>query len=375
MTHILRSDLLERVRTLISQNPVVAILGPRQCGKSTLARELAFSKFFDLENPRDWTQMDYAQTLLESQTGLIVIDEIQRRPELFALLRYLVDQTHPANRKFLLLGSASPELIRQSSETLAGRIAFVEMKGFHLAEVGQQEWRKLWLRGGFPRSFLAPTDQASHDWREHFISSYLERDIPQLGIRIPSDTLRRFWLMLSHYHAQILNYSELSRSFGMSDKTVRSYIDILQGTFMITKLTPWFENLGKRLVKQPKLYLTDSGIFHALHDIESTEQLLSSPKLGASWEGFALSQFVSSHKIRLKNAFFWSTHGGAEIDLLWKEGGRNFGAEFKFVDAPKVTKSLRIAMADLKLEAVWIIHPGKDSYPLDKNIFVQSIYN
>ena len=356
-----RAEDKKRLRRLIDQFPVCVILGPRQCGKTTMAKMLEGNHYFDLENPRDLQRLETAQITLENLTGLIVIDEIQRKEELFPLLRFLVD-TKP-NQKYLILGSASRDLIRQSSETLAGRAAYYELSGFSLEDAGIEKAQLRWLRGGFPRSFLAASDAASMVWRENYIQSFLERDIPQLGISIPSATLRRFWIMLSHYHGQILNYSELARSFGISDKTVRHYLDILAGTFMVRVLRPWYSNVGKRLVKAPKLYLKDSGIFHALQTIETMDQLQTHNKLGASWEGFAIEEAVKRLKIR--DMYFWRTHNGAELDLLWHYGGASWGIEVKYGDAPRMTPSIKSCIRDLGLEHVWILYPGSESYPVD----------
>ncbi len=348
--------------------PVVAILGPRQCGKTTLARMLNADHYFDLENPRDAARLDQPQLALEDLKGLIVIDEIQRTPELFPLLRYLVDQAK--DRKFVILGSASRDLIRQSSESLAGRIGYHYLGGFRLQDVGPEKMKDLWLRGGLPPSFLAGSYEESYLWRGQYVTTFLERDIPQLGITIPARTLRRFWLMLSHYHGQILNYAELGRSFGVSDMTVRNYCDILEGTFMIRILQPWYANAGKRLVKRPKLYIRDSGLFHTLLSIEKQEQLYSSPKLGASWEGFALDCVSRALGKENGDLYFWHTHGGAELDLFWQQGGQNWGVELKHEDAPRLTRSMQTAIRDLQLAGLWVVYPGKSSYKLAENVRV-----
>lgn len=346
----------------------MAILGPRQCGKTTLARTMNADHYFDLENPQDAARLDQPQLALEDLTGLIVIDEIQRMPELFTLLRYLVDQGR--KRKFLILGSASRDLIRQSSESLAGRIAYYYLGGFRLHDIGPENMKTLWLRGGLPKSFLAASDEESYLWRNQYVTTFLERDIPQLGITIPARTLRRFWLMLSNYHGQILNYAELGRSFGVSDMTVRKYCDILEGTFMIRILQPWYANIGKRIVKRPKLYLRDSGLFHALLSIEKPEQLYASPKLGASWEGFAMDCICRTLGKEDADLYFWHTHGGAELDLFWQWGGQYWGAEFKYEDAPRLTRSMQTALEDLQLARLWVVYPGKSSYALADNIQV-----
>ena len=347
---------------LMSLFPATAILGPRQCGKTTLARTLAADSYFDLENPQDLARLEQPQLALEDLTGLIVIDEIQRQPDLFPLLRYLVDQGK--NRKFVILGSASRDLIHQSSESLAGRIAYFQLGGFRLSDIDPGAIGALWQRGGLPRSFLAASDNESLLWRNQYVTTFLERDIPQLGITIPARTLRRFWTMLSHYHGQLLNYSELGRSFGVSDMTVRKYCDILEGTFMVRILQPWSINIGKRLVKRPKLYLRDSGLFHALLSIETPDQLHASPRLGASWEGFALDCVCRTLGKEDGDLYFWNTHAGAELDLFWQSGGRNWGVEFKYEDAPRLTRSMKAALEDLELERLWVVYPGKAAYRL-----------
>lgn len=358
-------DALTRLMTIF---PVVAILGPRQCGKTTLAKILKADHYFDMENPQDAALLDQPQLALEDLKGVIVIDEIQRKPDLFALLRYLVDQNK--KQKFVILGSASRDLIRQSSETLAGRIAYHYLGGFRLSDIELAKAKTLWLRGGLPRSFLAASDAASLTWRSQYITTFLERDIPQLGINIPARTLRQFWTMLSHYHGQILNYAELGRSFGVSDMTVRKYCDILEGTFMIRILQPWHVNIGKRLVKRPKFYLRDSGLYHALSSIETAKQLTAWPKLGASWEGFALECVCRSLDKQDSELYFWHTHAGAELDLFWQNKGKNLGVEFKYEDAPRLTRSMQIAMEDLQLTKLWVVYPGKKEYLLAKNISV-----
>ena len=353
---------LQKLEELLAQFPVTAILGPRQCGKTTLARQLAVDHFFDLENPRDLARLENPQLALEDLQGLIVIDEIQRSPELFPLLRYLTDTR--SEQRYLILCSASRDLIKQSSESLAGRIAYYHLSGFRVDDVGGDHTRQLWLRGGFPRSYLADTDETSNRWRESFISTFLERDIPQLGFDIPASTLRRFWTMLSHYHGQLMNYAEFARSFGVSDMTVRRYIDLLEGTFMVRVLQPWHVNIGKRLVKSPKVYLKDAGIFHSLQSIETAEQLLSHNKLGASWEGFALECACQAIGESDRELYFWRTHAGAEVDLFWQNKGQNWGLECKFADAPRPTKSMRNAIADLELEHLWVVYPGGERYKI-----------
>jgi predicted AAA+ superfamily ATPase len=356
------------LQALRTEFPVVAILGPRQSGKTTLAKSFEASQFFDLENPRDATLLETPQLALESLDGLIVIDEVQRKRDLFPLLRHLVDSR--PNQQYLILGSASRDLIRQSAESLAGRIAYHELGGFRLGDVGGDQWRDLWLRGGLPRSFLADSDDASVRWREQYIATFLERDVPQLGINIPAATLRRFWTMLCHYHGQTVNYSEFARSFGVTDKTVRHYLDVLEGTFMIRQLQPWHTNIGKRVVKSPKMYLRDTGLLHALLSIRSEGDLASHNKLGASWEGFALEWVARALGKRNEELAFWATHAGAEVDLFWQDRGKNWAVEFKYADAPKLTKSMKHALTDLKLAHLWVVYPGDQTYALAPNVTV-----
>ena len=362
---IKRKKDLEKIQELLEIFPAVAILGPRQCGKTTISKEIKFDHYFDLENPAHLASFENPQFLLESLDGLVVIDEIQRKPELFPLIRYLVDNFQ---KKFLTLGSASRELLQQSSESLAGRIGYYYLSGFSLENVGTNNLEKMWLRGYFPRSYLAKNETESVLWRENYISTFLERDIPQLGISVPAPTLRRFWTMLSHYHGQILNYSELGQSFGISDVTVKKYISILESTFMVRILSPWFSNTKKRLVKSPKLYLSDSGIFHSLLSVKNKTQLLESPKLGASWEGFAIDCVTKALNKKREELYFWSTHSGAELDLFWQDQGKSWGVEFKFTDTVKFTKSMQITINDLDLTHLWIIYPGKEKYKIRENV-------
>lgn len=357
-----------QIQRLLDIFPVTAILGPRQVGKTTLAKQFQPDYLFDLENPRDLISLSNPLLALEDLKGLIVIDEIQRKPDLFPLLRYLVD--NKPDQRFLILGSASSNLRQQSGESLAGRIGYYFLTGFNLEEVGNDSLANLWLRGGFPRSFLSRSDEDSMIWRTNFISTFLEKDLALLGTSIPSPNMYRFWVMLSHYHGQTLNYSELGRSFGLSDKTVKKYISILEDTFMIRILMPWHTNLGKRLVKSPKMYIRDAGIFHALQSIKNTFDLKTNPKLGASWEGFALEEVVAGLSKRENEVFFYASHGGVELDLFWQEGGKNYGVEFKYQDAPKVTKSMYGAIEDLNLEHLWVIYPGNQLYRLTEKITV-----
>ena len=368
-----RPFYLKQLSTAVQRSPVTALLGPRQVGKTTLAHMFGRNQeavYFDLESQPDIQRLQNPELVLGSLEGVVVLDEIQRMPELFNVLRVLVDRQDDQAR-FLILGSASPDIVKNVSETLAGRVEFIELSGFDLQETDADSVDKLWLRGGFPRSFLAKSDEDSMAWREGFITTFLERDIPQLGITIPSVAMRRFWTMLAHYHGQIWNASELARSMGLTDKTVRSYLDVLTGTFMVRQLQPWYENIGKRQVKAPKIYLRDSGILHGLLNLADFHSLLGHPRVGASWEGFALEQMLQN--IRPPQAFFWATHTGAELDLLLSYRGRRYGAEFKFSEAPKITKSMRIALDDLNLDHLWIVYPGQDSHPVDDKISVRSV--
>ena len=365
-----RPRALDRISNAFRIHPIAALLGPRQCGKTTLARVMAESEpctYFDLENPVDIRRLSTPMRVLEDLSGLVVIDEIQRRPDLFELLRVLVDRPkNPA--RFLLLGSASPHLAKGVSESLAGRVGFIDLFGFNIGEVGGERSTNLWLRGGFPRSFLAIDEFASMVWRDDFVRTFLERDIPQLGISIPAETLRRFWTMVAHYHGQIWNAAQLARSLGTSENTARRYLDILSGTYMIRILPPWFENIRKRQVKAPKVYIRDSGILHALLQLRSLADVQSHPKLGASWEGFALEQVIGLLKSR--DLYFWATQAGAELDLLVRVRGKQYGFEFKYADAPGTNRSMHIAVQDLSLEHLWVIYPGHQEYSLDHKISV-----
>jgi predicted AAA+ superfamily ATPase len=368
-----RTHSMKAVQSALANNRVCVLLGPRQCGKTTLARELAKrrrSQYFDLETAVGRARLANPELTLAPLSGLVVIDEIQRQPELFTVLRPLADR--PRSRaRFLILGSASPDLVRGASESLAGRAGFVDLGPFDLGEVGQTKAQRLWRRGGFPRSFLARTDALSFHWRQDFIRTFLERDIPQLGVRIPAETLRRFWLMIAHYHAQIWNGAELARALGTSEHAVRGYLDLLTGTFLLRQLPPWFENLGKRQYKAPKVYVRDSGLLHALLSVQSQGDLEGHPKYGASWEGFALEQVLSV--TGADQAFFWGTHAGAELDLLLIRRGRRYGIEFKTSAAPEMTRSLHIALADLKLERAWIVYPGNETYPVHERVEARSL--
>lgn len=306
-------------------------------------------------------------TVLESLSGLVILDEVQRKPDLFELVRVLVDRPdNPA--RFLLLGSASPGLVRGVSETLAGRVGFIDLTGLDLEEVGPGERDRLWLRGGFPPSYLASDDAASVRWREAFVRTFLERDIPQLGINVPAETLRRFWTMVAHYHGQVWNAAQFARSLGSSENTARRYLDILAGAFMVRVLPPWFENLRKRQVKSPKVDLRDSGILHVLLALEDLAQVRGHPQLGASWEGFALEQLIGA--LETRDAYYWATHGGAELDLMVLSGGKRYGFELKYADAPGPTRSMRIALEDLRLDQLWVVYPGSKAYALDDALSV-----
>ena len=322
-------------------------------------------ELFDLESPVDQRRLETPLRTLEGLVGLVIVDEVQRRPELFEVLRVLVDRPE-SEARYLLLGSASPQLVRGVSESLAGRTGFVDMAGFDLAEVDDSD--RLWLRGGLPRSYLAGDNAASAAWREAFVRTFLERDIPQLGITVPAETLRRFWTMLAHWHGQVWNAAELARSLGTSENTARRYLDILSGAFMVRVLPPWFENLKKRQVKAPKIYLRDSGLLHALLQLGTPAELQSHPKLGASWEGFAIEQIL--RRLGTRDAYFWATHAGAELDLLVHAGGKRFGFELKYSDAPKRTRSMVVAVEDLGLEHLWVVYPGDRAYQLEDAISV-----
>jgi predicted AAA+ superfamily ATPase len=367
-----RATHLTQLRELLDQFPVVGLIGARQVGKTTLAMAYAAGfagevTRFDLENPRDLHRLDDPLFALESLRGLVVFDEIQLRPEIFPVLRVLADR-EAAPARFLVLGSASPDLLRQSSETLAGRIAYQELGGLNLDEVGPDHLEALWLRGGFPRSYLATTESTSSRWREQFIRTYLERDLSALGIHLPATTMRRFWTMLAHYHAELWNSAELARAFGVSDKTVRGYLDTLCSTFMAKRLEPWHENLAKRQVRSPKVYLADSGLLHTLLGLHSRQDLLAHPKVGASWEGFAIGEITAHLNARPEECFFWKLHSGAELDLLIRRGNLRRGFELKLTTSPRVTPSMRSALTALHLEDLAVIHAGTESYPLAPRI-------
>jgi hypothetical protein len=363
-----RRQRIREVQAGIRQFPVVGLLGPRQVGKTTLARQVAAARkgrthFFDLERPEDLARLSDPELTLGPLRGLVVIDEVQRRPELFPLLRVLADR-RPLPARFLVLGSASPELLRQSSESLAGRIRYIELSGFDLNEVPATRQDRLWLRGGFPPSFLARGEAESLRWRQSFVRDFLERDLADLGLRVPSATMRRFWTMLAHYHGQIWNAAEFARAFGVAETTVRRHLDHLVSTFAVRALQPWYENIGKRQVRSPRVYLSDAGILHTLLGIREREDLLANPKVGASWEGFAIEQVTRLLRAEPSECFFWRTHQGAELDLLVVRGRHRIGFEFKRTTAPALTPSMRSALADLKLESLTVVHAGRHAFAL-----------
>lgn len=358
---IKREYYIALVQNALRVFPVCAILGPRQCGKTTLALSMqgqfANSCRFDLEDPSDLAKLDTPKLALDQLKGLVIIDEIQRRPELFPYLRVLVDK-NPAI-KLLILGSASHELIRQSSETLAGRIKYIELTPFTLEEV--DDLAKLWERGGFPASYLATLDEDSYEWRKAYIKTFLEKDIAMLGFHISPQKMQQLWTMLAHYHGNVLNYTELGRSLGITDKTIKFYIDILAGALMVRVLSPWYENLKKRQIKSPKIYIRDSGLLHTLLSLKG-QAIKSHPKLGASWEGFALEAVIFSLGVDYHDCYYWRTQTGAELDLLVSKGGKRIGYEFKYTDAPKLTHAMRVALKDLSLSELRVITPGDASF-------------
>jgi hypothetical protein len=364
MPFLQRTTLIDQVRRAIRGNPVTALYGPRQCGKTTVARqfrETSSASYFDLEDPVSQQRLAEPVTALAPLRGLIVIDEVQRKPDLFSVLRVLADRS-PLPARFLVLGSASPDLLRQGSETLAGRIAFVEMGGFDLAEA-KGTLRRLWWRGGLPRAFLARSEAQCRLWQDNFIRTFLERDIREFGVQVPPVVLRRMWMMLAHYHGNLWNGSEVSRSLGEAHTTVKRHLDLMTGALMVRQLQPWHENIGKRQIRAPKVYLRDSGVLHALLGVRTFGELEGHPKIGASWEGFVIEEIVRVAGER--NAFFWATQSGAELDLLLMVGGRRYGVEVKYSDAPGMTKSMRIARDDLKLQRLFVVYPGTEPYELD----------
>ena len=355
---------LAALRRAAKSAPVTALLGPRQCGKTTLARQFAGGRaaaWFDLENPADLARLAEPMLALERLRGLVVIDEIQRRPGIFPILRVLADRK-PLAARFLVLGSAAPELLQQASESLAGRVAFVELGGFSVEEVGAERMRRLWLRGGFPKSFLARSEGESLRWREDFIRTFLERDLVQLGVRIPAAAMRRFWMMIAHHAGGIWNASEIGRSLGDAHTTVRRHLDVLGAALVVRVLQPWFANLGKRQVKAPKVYVRDTGLLHALLGIPGLDVLEGHPKLGASWESYVVEQVLAFAGDR--DAYYWRTQAGAELDLLLLRGGRRVGIEVKYGDAPVFTRSMAVALEDLRLDCLIVVSPGRARYAL-----------
>jgi len=365
---IKRPNLNRQIQQALRRSRVVALIGPRQCGKTTMARGLVSTdspNYFDLEDPQSLGRLDQPMIALKPLRGVVVIDEVQRRPDLFPILRVLVDR-RPLPTRFLILGSTSSDFLRQSAESLAGRLETIEMRGFCLDEIGGKPQMKHWFRGGFPLSYLARTEKDSEIWRKQFIQTFLERDLVQWGINTPAVTLLRFWTMLAHYHGQTWNAAEPARSLGVTEPTVRRYLDILSGVFMIRQLFPWHANLKKRQVKAPKVYLRDTGLLHHLLGIRSEKELLMHPKCGASWEGYVIEEVL--HTLRPDEAYYWATHNGAEIDLVMIKNGRRFGVESKRLDAPKLTPSMKIALQDLQLERILVIYPGTRRYIIADHI-------
>ena len=365
-----RDNYMRQIETALRRSPVTALLGPRQCGKTTLARlfgDRLSATYFDLESERDVRRLANPELVLGELRGLVVLDEIQRLPALFNVLRVLADRPD-ADARFLILGSASPDLVRGVSESLAGRVEFVELAGFDLSETGVERWRRLWLRGGSPRSYLAESDADSTAWRDGFLRTFLERDIPQLGIATPAAAMRRFWTMLAHWHGQTWNATELGRAMSATDKTMRRYLDLLTGTFMVRQLQPWFQNVAKRQVKAPKVYVRDLGVLHTLLDIPNEAALLSHPKVGASWEGFVIEQVLRA--LQPANAWFWAAHGGGELDLLVTIEGRRIGFEVKFNEAPTVTRAMHNVVDTLQLKHLFVVCPTPHAYPVAERVSV-----
>ncbi|MDD5676308.1 MAG: ATP-binding protein [Chitinivibrionales bacterium] len=365
---ISRNQIKQDIAVALKRSRIVALVGPRQCGKTTISREfvsVTSINYFDLEDPVSLARLEEPMTGLKDLTGFVVIDEIQRRPDLFPVLRVLADRV-PLPAKFLILGSASPDLILRSSESLAGRIEIMEIKGFSLDEIGFKNYQAHWLRGGYPLSYLADTDRNSDLWRKNFIKTVSERDIRLLGFTIPSTTILRFWTMLAHYHGQIWNAAEPARSLGLGESSVRRYLDVLSDIFMVRQLQPWHANIKKRQVKSPKIYFRDSGLLHQLLGIATAQDLLVNPKSGASWEGYIIEEII--HLYKPDEAYFWATHNNAEIDLLLTKNGHTIGVECKRSDAPKITPSMHIALNDLKLSKIYVVYPGDTSYPLSNQI-------
>jgi predicted AAA+ superfamily ATPase len=363
-----RLRIHSRIESALGRSPIVALVGPRQVGKTTLARAFvaeAAPNYFDLEDPASMARLAEPKTALGDLRGLVVIDEIQRAPHLFPVLRVLADRPDTPAR-FLLLGSASPALLRQSSESLAGRIEVIEIDGFGLDEVGLAQADRLWLRGGFPRAYLATSIADARAWRKQYLLALTERDLPQLGISLPPAAMMRFLIMLAHYHGQTWNAAEPARSLGIGETTVRRYLDVLAGTYLLRVLTPWHANIGKRQVKAPKLYWRDSGLLHQLLGIGDRDALLANPHCGASWEGFVLESLIQA--LAPDETYFWATHTGAELDALFIRDGRRLGVEIKRADAPRLTPSMRHALTDLNLDLLWVVYPGQHAYSLGDRI-------
>lgn len=370
---MIKRSALPLLTEALKRTPIVSLLGPRQSGKTTLARAWAKGRratFFDLENPTDLARLSLPMNALGPLRGLVVIDEIQRLPSLFEVLRVLADRPRTPAR-FLILGSADPRMVRGVSESLAGRVSHIDIGGFDLSEVGPPNFQKLWLRGGLPRSYLARSNGASLAWRKDYVRDFLQRDLTELGVTIPGATLGRFWNMIAHFHGGIWNAAEFARSLGTSENTARHYLDLLSGAWAVRQLQPWFENIGKRQVRSPKVYVRDAGLLHALLDLEGADELMGHQKVGASFEGFAIEQVLTL--LRARDAFFWGTHQGAELDLLVTHKGRRLGFEVKLSESPTVTKSMRIAIEDLSLAHLFVVYPGAASFALDTSIEVIAV--
>jgi predicted AAA+ superfamily ATPase len=369
---IIRNRERSALAELLTRFPVVGIIGARQVGKTTLSRLVRTGMrtppvYFDLENPEHLARLADPMLALKGLKGLIIIDEIQRKPELFSILRVLADR-RPLPARFLVLGSASPDLMRHGSESLAGRIHFHELQGFSLDEVGMRHADRLWLRGGFPKAYLASSTTASAEWRLGFIRTFLERDLPQLGVGIKSATLRRFWMMLAHYHGRIWNSSEFARSFGVADTTVRNYLDLLTSALVVRQIPAWHENIGKRQVRAPKVFIADSGLLHSLLNLRTMSDLEGHPKLGASWEGFVIGQVIRQLRVRPDECYFWATHAGAELDLLVVRGRKRIGIEIKRTGSPRLTPSIRSALSDLRLQRLYVVHAGEETFQLHRRV-------
>jgi predicted AAA+ superfamily ATPase len=363
-----RKALHQTIQKALERSRVVVLIGPRQCGKTTIARQFVHPtsvNYFDLEDPFSLVRLDQPMSTLQNLSGLVVIDEVQRRPNIFPILRVLADRD-PLPARFLILGSASPALLRQSSESLAGRITIISMSGFTLEEVGIDTQNQHWRRGGFPLSFLAPSEQKSLEWRKDFVRTFLERDIPQFGFTIPSTSLFRFWSLLAHYHGQIWNAAEAARTLEVGQNTVHRYMDLLQDLLMVRQLQPWYANIGKRQVKSPKVYIRDTGLLHYLLGIRNEQELLLHSRSGASWEGYVIEEVIKA--AAPDEAYFWGTHAGAELDLLLLKDGKRIGVECKRMDAPRLTPSMHIAMEDLQLYRLIVIYPGLHPYSLGEKI-------